>query len=65
MLAGKQSIIKGARDSSSGKIKEDSNKFPSGIKQLVAYAHAKGISVGLGTDVSEKTALGRPGSMNY
>lgn len=35
------------------------------MKQLVAYAHAKGISVGLGTDVSEKTALGRPGSMNY
>ena len=48
-----------------GKMREDVNRFPSGLQRLVSYGHGKGVSMGIGTDIGNLTRLGRPGSMGY
>ena len=48
-----------------GNIVADPTKFPSGIKALADYVHAKGLKFGLYTDVGTKTCAGRPGSLGH
>ena len=47
------------------RIVADPERFPSGIKALADYVHAKGLHFGLYTDVGPKTCAGRPGSFGY
>ncbi|CAB9519571.1 Probable alpha-galactosidase B [Seminavis robusta] len=51
------------RDMGSGKIKEDPNKFPSGMKALGDYIHSKGLKYGLYSDAGLMTCQRRPGSL--
>ena len=53
-----------ARDSS-GVIVADPARFPSGIKALADYVHAKGLKLGLYSDHGLKTCGGRPGGYGY
>ena len=53
-----------ARDSA-GTIVADSQRFPSGIKALADYVHAKGLKFGIYTDAGLKTCQGRPGSYGH
>jgi alpha-galactosidase len=48
-----------------GNIVVDASKFPSGIKALADYVHAKGLKLGIYTDAGTKTCAGRPGSMGH
>lgn len=48
-----------------GKIMVDSIKFPSGIKYLADYIHAKGLKFGIYSDAGTHTCGGRPGSKSY
>lgn len=48
-----------------GDIVADPVKFPSGIKALADYVHAKGLRLGIYTDVGTLTCEGRPGSLNH
>lgn len=50
-----------ARDNE-GVIIVDSVKFPSGIKHLADYIHAKGLKFGIYSDAGTHTCGGRPGS---
>ena len=54
----------GARDSL-GFIHPDSARFPSGMKALADYVHAKGLKLGIYSDAGSKTCGGRPGSRGY
>ena len=54
----------GARDSL-GFIHPDSARFPSGMKSLADYVHAKGLRLGIYSDAGNKTCGGRPGSRGY
>jgi alpha-galactosidase len=54
----------GERDSL-GFIHPDAKKFPSGMKALADYIHAKGLKFGLYSDAGWKTCGGRPGSRGY
>ena len=54
-----------SRDQETNIIKEDPEKFPSGIKALADYAHEKGLKLGIYSDAGEKTCAGRPGSLGY
>lgn len=54
----------GQRDST-GRIHEDLEKFPSGMKALADYIHAKGLKFGLYSDAGTKTCAGYPGSKGY
>ena len=40
-------------------------KFPSGIKALADYVHAKGLKLGIYSDVGDKTCGGRPASRGH
>jgi alpha-galactosidase len=51
----------GERDKQ-GFIQADPLKFPSGIKALADYVHAKGLKFGIYSDAGWKTCGGRPGS---
>jgi alpha-galactosidase len=53
-----------ARDSV-GNILVDAERFPSGMKALADYVHAKGLKFGLYSDAGTKTCQGRPGSRGY
>ena len=53
-----------SRDSS-GIIVADPAKFPSGIKALADYVHAKGLKLGLYSDHGLYTCGGRPGGYGY
>lgn len=60
------------RDNNTGHVIEDPAVFPSGMKNLTDYLHAKGLSVGIYTSVGPRTCLGysptqpnRPGSCGY
>lgn len=53
-----------SRDAS-GTIVADSTHFPSGIKALADYVHAKGLKLGIYTDAGTLTCQGRPGSLNH
>ena len=48
-----------------GFIQPDANKFPSGIKALADYVHAKGLKLGIYSDVGNQTCGGRPGSRGH
>lgn len=48
-----------------GRIVEDKEKFPSGIKALSDYVHSKGLKFGLYSDAGFKTCQKRPGSLGY
>ncbi len=48
-----------------GTIQADPEKFPSGIKALADYIHAKGLKFGIYSDSGVKTCGGRPGSRGY
>jgi alpha-galactosidase len=54
----------GARDKD-GFITADAAKFPSGIKALADYIHAKGLKFGIYSDAGMKTCGGRPGSQGH
>ena len=54
----------GARDSL-GFIHPDSSRFPSGMKALADYVHAKGLKLGIYSDAGSKTCGGKPGSRGY
>jgi alpha-galactosidase len=48
-----------------GNIVADPQRFPSGIKALADYIHAKGLKFGLYSDAGTKTCAGRPGSQGH
>jgi alpha-galactosidase len=54
----------GERDSL-GFIQPNSKKFPSGIKALADYVHAKGLKLGIYSDAGFKTCGGKMGSRGY
>lgn len=53
-----------ARDAN-GVIVADPARFPSGIKALADYVHAKGLKLGLYSDHGLNTCAGRPGGFGY
>jgi len=53
------------RSLSTKKIIEDKAKFPSGIGNLSAYVHSKGLLFGLYSDAGTKTCQGRPGGYGF
>jgi alpha-galactosidase len=53
-----------ARDTN-GNIVADPVRFPSGIKALADYVHAKGLKFGLYSCAGTNTCGGRPGSLGY
>jgi alpha-galactosidase len=54
----------GTRDSL-GFIHPDAKRFPSGMKALADYVHAKGLKLGIYSDAGWQTCGGRPGSRGY
>ena len=48
-----------------GDIQPDPAKFPSGMKALGEYIHARGLKFGVYSDAGEKTCGGRPGSQGH
>jgi alpha-galactosidase len=48
-----------------GNIVADAEKFPSGIKALADYIHAKGLKFGIYTDAGTMTCAKRPGSIGH
>ncbi|NRF71663.1 glycoside hydrolase family 27 protein [Aquincola sp. S2] len=48
-----------------GNIVADPERFPSGIKALADYVHAKGLKFGLYSDAGALTCGGRPGSAGH
>ena len=54
----------GQRDSL-GFIHTDAKRFPSGIKKLADYIHARGLKLGIYSDAGSLTCGGRPGSRGY
>jgi alpha-galactosidase len=54
----------GQRDSL-GFIRADSVRFPSGIRALADYVHARGLKLGIYSDAGSKTCGGKPGSRGY
>lgn len=54
----------GNRDSL-GFIQPDKERFPSGMKALADYIHAKGLKFGIYSDAGDKTCAGREGSNGH
>jgi len=54
----------GARDAN-GFIQPDAERFPSGMKALADYVHARGLKFGIYSDAGAKTCGGKPGSQGY
>jgi alpha-galactosidase len=54
----------GVRDSL-GFIHPDPSRFPSGMKVLSDYVHARGLKFGIYSDAGSKTCAGRPGSRGH
>jgi len=50
---------------STGSIVADPERFPSGMKALADYVHAKGLQFGLYSDAGMQTCEGRPGSRGH
>jgi alpha-galactosidase len=50
---------------SNGNIVIDAKRFPTGMKALADYVHAKGLKFGIYSDAGTKTCQGRPGSRGY
>lgn len=51
-----------ARDSATGRIVPDAQRFPNGMRALADYVHSIGLKFGLYTDAGRRTCEGRPGS---
>jgi alpha-galactosidase len=49
----------------SGNIVADAERFPSGIKALADYIHAKGLKFGIYSDAGTKTCAGRPAGQGH
>jgi alpha-galactosidase len=54
----------GPRDAQ-GNITADPERFPSGIRALADYVHARGLKFGLYSDAGRTTCAGRPGSQGH
>lgn len=54
----------GERDAK-GFIQADKKHFPSGIKAVADYVHAKGLKIGIYSDAGSKTCGGKPGSRGH
>lgn len=54
----------GQRDAD-GFIQADPKKFPSGIKALADYVHARGLKLGIYSDCGTETCAGMPGSLGH
>ncbi|MFL6576980.1 MAG: glycoside hydrolase family 27 protein [Povalibacter sp.] len=54
----------GERDEN-GFIQADAKRFPSGIKALADYVHARGMKLGIYSDAGAKTCGGHPGSQGH
>jgi len=48
-----------------GRLQADPERFPSGIKSLADYVHARGLKLGIYADYGTKTCAGYPGSINH
>ncbi|WP_408590332.1 glycoside hydrolase family 27 protein [Novosphingobium sp.] len=48
-----------------GYIQADAQRFPSGIKALADYVHARGLKLGIYSDAGSKTCGGRAGSQGH
>ena len=53
-----------ARDAQ-GKLQSNPTRFPSGIKALADYVHAKGLKLGIYEDAGTSTCGGYPGSLGH
>ena len=54
------------RDSVTGRMIEDPEKFPDGIKYLADYFHSNGIKIGMYSSAGRLTCSGfLPGSLGY
>ncbi|HEX8872671.1 MAG TPA: alpha-galactosidase [Candidatus Acidoferrum sp.] len=53
------------RRDENGNIVADPERFPSGIKALADYVHAKGLKFGIYSDAGKRTCAGRPGSQGH
>jgi alpha-galactosidase len=58
-------IWQGGRDSITGNLYPDPDRFPSGIKALADYVHSKGLKFGIYSDAGTQTCGDRPGSFGY
>ena len=54
----------GQRDAD-GIIQPDPKHFPSGMKALADYVHARGLKLGIYSDAGTETCAGRPGSLGH
>jgi alpha-galactosidase len=48
-----------------GDIEPDPQRFPSGMRAVADYVHARGLKFGLYSDAGTQTCGGRPGSRGY
>ncbi|XP_032084011.1 alpha-galactosidase A [Thamnophis elegans] len=48
-----------------GRLQADPKRFPSGIKKLADYVHAKGLKLGIYADIGNRTCAGFPGSYGH
>ena len=48
-----------------GFIQPDPQRFPSGMKALADYVHARGLKLGIYSDAGTETCAGRPGSLGH
>ena len=55
----------GGRDSVTGMLYPDPEKFPEGIKALADYIHSKGLKFGIYSDAGTKTCGEMPGSYGF
>ncbi len=53
------------RRGADGKITPDPKKFPSGMRALADYIHARGLKFGMYSDAGTKTCAGYPGSFEH
>lgn len=54
---------RGARDPATGELRPDAARFaPDGVAGLAAYAHSRGLRLGIGTDAGSATCAGFEGS---
>ena len=58
-------IWQGGRDSVTGLLYPDPERFPSGIKALADYVHSRGLKFGIYSDAGTLTCGDRPGSYGY
>ena len=58
-------IWQGGRDSVTGLLFPDPERFPSGIKALADYVHSKGLKFGIYSDAGTMTCGDRPGSFGF